>query len=66
MLVKLTCYKGQDLENLVTIGLTVFWAHLHNAWQLGFLIKLFPGGAFVDKMSNTLHFRIVSDKNEDE
>ena len=32
---------------------------------IGFLIKLFPGGALVDNMSNTLHFRIVCDKNQD-
>ena len=33
---------------------------------IGFLIKLFPGGALVDNMNNTLHFRIVCDKNQDD
>lgn len=27
-------------------------------------IKLFPRGLFVDKMSNTLHFGLVPDKNQ--
>ena len=33
---------------------------------IGFLIKLFAGGALVDDMNNTLHFRIVCDKNQDD
>lgn len=66
MLVQLTCFHGQEPENLVTIGLIVFLAHLWNSWHLEFLIKFFPGGAFVDKTRNALHFGIVCDKDQDD
>lgn len=64
MLAKLTCFNGQELEKLVTIGLiVVFLAYLWDSWPLGVLLKL-SGRGFMDKMCNTLHFRMVYDKNQ--